>query len=148
MDFNNSEALIGIQKLLGQVLFRPPNVAGWPNGKEWIDASTLMLRLRVTEASLAAAGLNSPEFESALASRQFPRRLKKMEASMNWHSFQQQFDTVTENQIEEELCKYFLQPVVTKQKVDLMKLNSNMPKKYKLFTTILKVSKLPEFQMC
>jgi hypothetical protein len=32
---------------LGQVLFVPPNVAGWPGGKSWIDSTTLMYRLRL-----------------------------------------------------------------------------------------------------
>jgi Protein of unknown function (DUF1800) len=35
------------QRLLGQVLFYPPNVAGWPGGKNWIDSSSLMYRLRL-----------------------------------------------------------------------------------------------------
>ncbi len=30
---------------LGQELFHPPNVAGWPGGKNWIDSSSLMIRL-------------------------------------------------------------------------------------------------------
>ncbi|MEO5967043.1 MAG: DUF1800 domain-containing protein [Ferruginibacter sp.] len=35
------------QKILGQVLFFPPNVAGWPGGSSWIDSSTLMARLQI-----------------------------------------------------------------------------------------------------
>lgn len=38
---------IVIQRSLGQLLFYPPNVAGWPGGKSWINSSTLMLRLRL-----------------------------------------------------------------------------------------------------
>jgi uncharacterized protein (DUF1800 family) len=45
MNIQNPENLIVYQKLLGQMLLYPPNVAGWPNGKSWIDSSTLMLRL-------------------------------------------------------------------------------------------------------
>lgn len=36
-----------VQRALGQILFRPPNVAGWPGGKNWVDNSTLMLRLNL-----------------------------------------------------------------------------------------------------
>ena len=28
-------------------MFRPPNVAGWPGGKKWIDSSTLAFRMRL-----------------------------------------------------------------------------------------------------
>jgi uncharacterized protein (DUF1800 family) len=37
--------LLPVQQSLGQVLFSPPNVAGWPGGPSWIDNSTLTLRL-------------------------------------------------------------------------------------------------------
>lgn len=43
---------MAIQKGLGQVLFQPPNVAGWPSGKGWIDASTLPTRLSLARAIL------------------------------------------------------------------------------------------------
>jgi len=47
MDIGNEESLIILQRLLGQVLFYPPTVAGWNGGKSWIDSSSLMLRLRI-----------------------------------------------------------------------------------------------------
>lgn len=49
MNSQNPENLIVYQKLLGQTLLYPPNVAGWPNGKSWIDSSTLMLRLQIPQ---------------------------------------------------------------------------------------------------
>ena len=45
----NPKSLIIFQKLLGQMLLFPPNVAGWPHGKAWIDSSTLMLRLKIPQ---------------------------------------------------------------------------------------------------
>lgn len=47
MQFEDPFGLVLLQRGLGQVLFSPPNVAGWPGGKNWIDSSSLMLRLRV-----------------------------------------------------------------------------------------------------
>jgi uncharacterized protein (DUF1800 family) len=49
MNIQNPENLIVYQKLLGQMLLYPPNVAGWSNGKSWIDSSTLMLRLQIPQ---------------------------------------------------------------------------------------------------
>ncbi|SHF46038.1 DUF1800 family protein [Chryseobacterium sp. OV279] len=49
MNIQNPENLIVYQKLLGQILLYPPNVAGWPNGKSWIDSSTLMVRLQIPQ---------------------------------------------------------------------------------------------------
>jgi uncharacterized protein (DUF1800 family) len=47
MEFEHEEVQLLYQRLLGQVLFYPPNVAGWPGGKNWIDSSSLMYRLRL-----------------------------------------------------------------------------------------------------
>ena len=49
MTLQNEEALLLLQRLLGQILFYPPNVAGWPGGKTWIDSSTLMMRMRIPQ---------------------------------------------------------------------------------------------------
>ena len=49
MKLLDDQPLITLQRLLGQTLFAPPNVAGWPGGRTWIDSSTLMLRMRVPQ---------------------------------------------------------------------------------------------------
>jgi len=49
MTLENEEALLIIQRVLGQVLFYPPNVAGWPGGKSWLDSSSLMMRMRLPQ---------------------------------------------------------------------------------------------------
>lgn len=45
----NAKSLITYQKLLGQMLMYPPNVAGWPSGESWIDSSTLLLRMQLPQ---------------------------------------------------------------------------------------------------
>ena len=49
MKLDNDNALMNLQKILGQQLLYPPNVAGWPGGRSWIDSSTLMVRLRIPQ---------------------------------------------------------------------------------------------------
>lgn len=49
ISIDNPKAFIIYQKLMGQMLLFPPNVAGWPSGKSWIDSSTLMLRLKIPQ---------------------------------------------------------------------------------------------------
>ena len=41
-------------RLLSQQLFDLPNVGGWPHHKDWIDASSLMLRLQIPSAIISA----------------------------------------------------------------------------------------------
>ena len=47
LQVGNDKVLLGYQKALGQTLFMPPNVAGWPGGRAWIDSSSLLLRLQL-----------------------------------------------------------------------------------------------------
>lgn len=49
MEMEAEQLQLLFQRALGQVLFYPPNVAGWPGGKQWIDSSSLMLRLKIPQ---------------------------------------------------------------------------------------------------
>lgn len=49
MELSNPQVQLLFQKVLGQILFYPPNVAGWPGGRSWIDSSSLMFRLRIPQ---------------------------------------------------------------------------------------------------
>ena len=49
MDLENDKVQLLMQRTLGQILFYPPNVAGWPGGSNWIDSSSLMLRMRLPQ---------------------------------------------------------------------------------------------------
>lgn len=43
--FEDASSSVFAQRALGQILFYPPNVGGWPSGKEWIDSSSLTFRM-------------------------------------------------------------------------------------------------------
>ncbi|MDT0558194.1 DUF1800 domain-containing protein [Ichthyenterobacterium sp. W332] len=47
VEFEDEKDIFKIQYLLGQVLLKPPNVAGWEGGSSWIDVNTIMVRLRL-----------------------------------------------------------------------------------------------------
>jgi hypothetical protein len=43
--FSDTASWAFLQRAMGQILFFPPHVGGWPIGKEWIDSSSLTFRL-------------------------------------------------------------------------------------------------------
>lgn len=45
--FEQEQSAIVLQRMLGQLLLYPPNVAGWKEGTAWIDSNSLMLRLKL-----------------------------------------------------------------------------------------------------
>lgn len=58
LSFDNPMVLVFLERAFGQMLFNPPNVAGWPGGKSWIDNSTLMTRLNLPQAMIGATEFN------------------------------------------------------------------------------------------
>lgn len=68
--FADHAEVLRIQRILGQVLLFPPNVAGWPEGKNWIDSSTLLYRLNLPSMLLKASNIPikaRKEFDAQLA---------------------------------------------------------------------------------
>ncbi len=58
LTFEAPQPALMIQKVLGQMLFVPPNVSGWPEGTAWIDSSTLLARLNIPKALIYGGQLN------------------------------------------------------------------------------------------
>lgn len=76
-----TEGVIVLQRALGQMLFRPPNVAGWPGGRAWIDNSTLLLRLNLAAGIFQAADFDfelAPELE-----QENKKQLKRLNAEID-----------------------------------------------------------------
>ncbi len=90
-----------MQKLLGQVLFFPPNVAGWPGGTNWIDSSTLMYRLRWPMALLNKDHLSvSPKQDDDIemgGRNEALQQLNRIIAEVNWSRYLSYFKSVQNN---------------------------------------------------
>lgn len=56
--FEDPDAPLFIQRALGQVLFFPPNVGGWPTGTAWIDSSSLTFRLSLPSVLFGTGEIN------------------------------------------------------------------------------------------
>ncbi|QDA60640.1 DUF1800 domain-containing protein [Hymenobacter jejuensis] len=49
LQLDDNKLFVTFEKALGQTLFEPPNVAGWPGGRSWIDSSSLAIRLQLPQ---------------------------------------------------------------------------------------------------
>jgi uncharacterized protein (DUF1800 family) len=52
LDVDPTPTLAQLTAAMGQELFNPPNVKGWPGGRSWIGAGTLAVRYHLPEALL------------------------------------------------------------------------------------------------
>ncbi|MFT5821958.1 MAG: hypothetical protein ACI8ZM_003214 [Crocinitomix sp.] len=89
LKFPDQKSVRRIQQYLGQVLFEPPNVAGWAGGRKWIDASRFALRLRLGSLILNKGYIMdelSPELD-AMISKKTKRKDLKFFEEVDWDAF-------------------------------------------------------------
>jgi uncharacterized protein (DUF1800 family) len=157
-DFENEAVLLQMQRALGQVLFYPPNVAGWPGGTSWIDSSALMLRLRLPQF-IAGSEVFSIQNKSdddqqmgrmeTMVNNQFANMQKRFKSNVNWPKFIQQFDSVPRQHLYDVLEAVLLQPPpdsVNRASVDRVA-NASTRESY-ISSVAVALMSTPEYQLC
>ncbi|AJR03722.1 DUF1800 domain-containing protein [Siansivirga zeaxanthinifaciens] len=143
--FINKRQLIYLQKIMGQVLLYPPNVAGWKEDKNWIDSNTLMLRLKLASILLNDAVINvdekgdyEDEFEAYYKKQINKNRFIKTEKK--WEVFQIKFEDYSF----EELKRLLINSQIDKDtQAFLAGLVLSDKKDY-----CIQLMSIPEYQMC
>ncbi len=142
MQIQNPENLIVYQKLLGQMLLYPPNVSGWPNGKSWIDSSTLMLRLQVPQIW---SGLRPLEY-SPRQDDDIDMGMKSRETALN-KSFKNPNITIDWGRIEKlfanKNCEDYL--LQNTQSLDMNSVKNFSDKSIKM--NVINLMSTPEYQL-
>ena len=90
--FDKKQQLNYLQKMMGQTLLYPDNVAGWKGGKSWIDSNTLMFRMKLPSLLLNNAVINleeKGEFEDSFEQyyKVQKQRNKYLKITKSWESF-------------------------------------------------------------
>lgn len=145
--YHKPQILIQLQSSLGQYLFNPPNVAGWPGGKSWIDSSSLMLRMRIPSLILNDGIIDfsskaDPEDEALIAINRKgkPRPVKTaINALADWEQF---LNTLPKNCTAAELAEFLLQPALNN------KIKSLINNGATLKNVAIEVTSTPEYQLC
>ncbi|AYZ11162.1 DUF1800 domain-containing protein [Chryseobacterium arthrosphaerae] len=142
MHIQNPENLIVYQKLLGQMLLYPPNVAGWPNGKSWIDSSTLMLRLQVPQIW---SGLRPLEY-SPRQDDDLDMGMKSRETALN-KTFKNPNITIDWNRVDQTFANKSCEDYLI---INTKNMNMDAVKSFSDHTTKMNVINLmstPEYQL-
>lgn len=163
MEIETVQLQLLFQRALGQVLFYPPNVAGWPGGKNWIDSSSLMLRMRIPQLikdddtfqlsvksdddqqmGMKENIANKKPGMNAIAKNGFQVR-----ANVDWNKYAQQFDGVGREHLYDVIESVVLQtkPGSVNESAVKTVIDSSSRENYIKTTTIALMS-TPEFQLC
>lgn len=164
MQLENEEALLLVQRLLGQSLFFPPNVAGWPGGKNWIDSSSLMLRMRIPRLIDDTDELNvrpkddddqmmgRMDDKEAMAKGKTKRMAgggnRPILAEIEWKNYVKHFESVPREKLTDAVSKILLQ---TKMQVgeDIIKqFSDHSGRENFIKTATIQVMSTPEYQLC
>jgi uncharacterized protein (DUF1800 family) len=157
MQLENDQSQLLFERTLGQVLFFPPNVAGWPGGKNWIDSSSLMLRLRIPQILTANESLDiRPKTDDDVTMGQMMQEnVKRMKeavkggtATIDWPAVNKIFEKVPREKLLENISATVLQ---TKSQVSNKVLekyvNAGSRENY-IKSAIVNLMSTPEYQLC
>ena len=149
--FKDDKAQLVVQKVLGQVLFFPPNVAGWPGGKNWVDSSTLTLRMYIPTRIVQEGGIDirpKPESEGAPEDETALKARKRSEIFSDWASIVTAFKMVPKEALTDVVIEAFIQS--PKQGIDkalIEKYVDHSTDDKRIISTVGIVMSLPEFQL-
>jgi len=145
MVFEKKRDLIIIQRLLGQMLLDPPNVAGWKGHKAWIDANTIMVRLRLPSLLLNNALISLEaygDFGDRFREQFFKRSKGKLpfKTQSDWDSFLENFKSIET----EDLAEIIIQGNINRGTLEYLKTLGRSSKR----DYCVQLMSLPEYQMC
>ena len=150
INFQHKQAVLFVQKALGQILFYPPNVAGWSGGKSWIDSSTLMTRMKLPEIIFKDSEITfKPKDDGDINTENLSKKIKQMQANIDWTAFQNSF--LTDNIVEllDNLSTYLLSRPLSNQQKSMILTKSEGKMGIGLIQNIAQsIASLPEYQLC
>jgi uncharacterized protein (DUF1800 family) len=151
MDIGNEDIQLLIQRALGQILFYPPNVAGWPGGKSWIDSSSLLLRMRLPQMLSTGDGIEinvkSDDDTEMGMSRKAAGALNRfsLNATIDWNEVLKPFEKIAPAKQFEMMASCFLQTKKLPERDLINYLSNESPDARK---AIIALMSLPEYQLC
>jgi uncharacterized protein (DUF1800 family) len=161
MELENPGVQLILERLLGQVLFSPPNVAGWPGGKHWIDNSSLMLRMqlpRIIDQSDAILSRPKDDDDQMMGMRDqdLPRNLKKLKnpaltmfrAKISWDLYLQNFSNVPDADLYVVIRDLLLQKVGPLNENTLIKYIDESSREVRIRSISIRLMGTPEYQLC
>jgi len=164
MKLESEESLMLLQRVLGQLLFYPPNVAGWPGGKAWIDSSTLMMRMRIPQMLNDQDELNvkpkddddtmmgrkndKNEDPKVKGQKQMGKLGKPILVNIDWTKYVKNFDPVKREKLLTDMNSVLL---VTNKAVSddlIKKFSDESGREDFIKSATIQIMSTPEYQLC
>lgn len=145
INYHRPETLMLFERALGQVLFYPPNVAGWPGGRNWIDSSSLMYRMKIPSTLLNGGvidftGKTDPEDEAFIATvhNQQQKVNTRVQAQCDWDRFLKDIPAKASNA---EIAAFMLEPALNNTLLKTVNQATDIK------TMVIELVSTPEYQL-
>jgi len=153
MELVKPESQLLFQRVLGQVLFYPPNVAGWPGGKNWIDSSALMFRMRLPQILTNADQytLRPKDDDDVMMGREgadIKPKPNQLQVNVDWDSVIKVFSDTPKEDLLQKVNEFVFQ---TKSSINpnvLKKYIDNTSREDFIKSTMIELMSTPEYQLC
>ena len=141
----NKKHVFLIQRLLGQTLLNPPNVAGWKGGRNWIDSNTILTRLRLPSVLLNNAEItysDKGEFEDTINNFSAKKLRKKtfIPTKTKWLIFDENYKKTTRN----DLTSTIISGTINSGTLTMLQNTKDVSKQ----DFCVQLVSLPEYQLC
>ncbi|MCG2792212.1 MAG: DUF1800 domain-containing protein [Weeksellaceae bacterium] len=141
MDTRDGRGLYYIERLLGQQLLQPPNVAGWPSGIDWIDSSTLLLRMKIPSVMAGYKTLDvepkpNDDVNMGKTENKFVVNKKQNRIAIHWDSI----STI----LDDDLFALLLPNPTEKFRKTITDFNADKSRQH----LMISIMSTPEYQLC
>ncbi len=147
LNLEDQKSFLFIQKMLGQILLNPPNVAGWPGGKAWIDNATLVFRLNLAGYFFKTVNISvsaKPELEDKA-----DKKMKaNLPATMDLSPILTYFADLEEERIFTNLKDWLIQTNLSIEKSEMDAFTKHQTREDYIKSLLLRLMTLPEYQVC
>ncbi|WP_420150879.1 DUF1800 domain-containing protein [Spirosoma sp.] len=151
VQFDQPQPQIFVQRTLGQLLFYPPNVAGWPGGNNWIDSSSLLFRMQLPSYVLKAADiLVKPKDEADVNTQLLARKGNNtFRTTVGWNEFEATFAKTPDAELAEAIAVTLLPfPLRPDQRALLEnQVNTSQTRSERIQMLTTALMSLPEYQL-
>ena len=146
--FSEPQPQVFIQRTLGQLLLYPPNVAGWPGGRNWIDSSSLLFRMKLPDYVFknAIVAIQAKE-DGDVNVQPFGRKGgNKFTTQVDWAGFEATFANTPPAQLPDAIAACLLPWPLTPDQRNLLTQPATATNPLRQMA--ITMMSFPEFQLC
>ncbi len=140
------------QRTLGQILFYPPNVAGWPGGKSWIDSSSIIWRMRLPQIITQndSFSIKSKDDDDVMMGKEgtSKSRTYQVSATIDWDAIAANFSNISREDLLPAISGFLLQSNDRVPGTIINRYADSTSRTAYIRSVIIDTMSTPEYQLC